>query len=63
MKSALGFEARDGHPRGTPFAPLRSGYFMFSKLRSTGRAKLFVALPRIAWSVEPVVVIKRMHPP
>ena len=55
MKSAL--EARDGSPRSTAPAPLGSRYSIVGRLHGSGQAKLFVALPRFAWSVEQVVVI------
>jgi protein tyrosine kinase len=56
MKSAL--EPRDENPFGAPFRPLGSGYTIVGKLRSAGRAELFVALPRLQRSIEQVVVIK-----
>jgi len=58
MKSALGLLPRDGDPSSALFAPLGDRYSVIGKLRSSGRAELFVALPRLARGIEDVVVIK-----
>lgn len=58
MKSALGFEAREASPGSAASAPPGGRYSIVGRLRSSDRARLFVALPRFAWSIEHVVVIK-----
>jgi len=62
MKSALSLLARDDNPSSALFAPLGDRYSVIGKLRSSGRAELFVALPKLARGSEEVVVIKAYDP-